>query len=649
MKLKKLSALLAAGLLCLTAVTGCSQTPAAPENEATPTPSSDVTTMRVATWNIDSKAHPDIKEMSNIIHERGIEIMGFQEIDILNTRNDYDMAQDFVNDNYPYVHFAKGRDFADGYFGVGTTSTLEFQEISSVPIESTGSKATKTLERVVVEKEGKQIAFYVTHTSWENNDLRRRQFTEIIERLAADPVPYKILVADFNADQSLYEYDIFKDNYNIANGKDGVWFDSFNGEDDSMKVMTVDNIITTKNINITHVETYHSDMADHDLMWADIELLDEAAPMIEHDRALGQDVTATSTAEDSHPYNMVDCDDKTVWQSGEGEQEVILTLDRPYMAKKLNIQWGEKAPEAFHVETSLNGTDYTAAADGTKETTEIALNGEVKYVKLTLAAVEGGSQIATLSLFGEWITPTADSDANLLVNGDMESEEGWTLTDATTEGNAKFALAYEEAEAGNKAAKITKTGEEAGDASIEQTIEVKSNERYQLSFMHKTDTLHSGNFCYEVNQMDAEGNTISTHLAKLTDNLNMSAEFRKFDYNFITAANAASVKVALHVVGEGEGSLWLDQVSVKEVVPTECVYVKADKTTLKVGETAALSADILPKTANDIQMNWVSLDESLASVDENGTVTAKAAGKVLVGLLSDSDLLAESYVLITIE
>ena len=128
MKLKKLSALLAAGLLCLTAVTGCSQTPAAPEQEATPTSGSDVTTMRVATWNIDSKAHPDIKEMSNIIHERGIEIMGFQEIDILNTRNDYDMAQDFVNDNYPYVHFAKGRDFADGYFGVGTTSSLEFQE-----------------------------------------------------------------------------------------------------------------------------------------------------------------------------------------------------------------------------------------------------------------------------------------------------------------------------------------------------------------------------------------------------------------------------------------------------------------------------------------------------------------------------------------
>ena len=39
-------------------------------------------TMRVATWNVDSKAHPDIKKMSEIIKENGVEIMGFQEIDV---------------------------------------------------------------------------------------------------------------------------------------------------------------------------------------------------------------------------------------------------------------------------------------------------------------------------------------------------------------------------------------------------------------------------------------------------------------------------------------------------------------------------------------------------------------------------------------
>lgn len=648
--MKKLTAFLIAGMLCLLSMTGCTTTTTAPENKETPVINSDVTTMRVATWNIDSKAHPDIKQMSNIIHERNIDIMGFQEIDIVNTRNDYDMAADFANENYPYVHFAKGRDFANGYFGVGTTSSMEFQEISSVPIESTGSRATKTLERVVIEKEGKEIAFYVTHTSWENNDLRRSQFAEIIERFNSDPVPYKILVADFNADQSSYEYDMFKDNYNIANGMNNVWFDTFTGSDDSMKVMTVDNIITSKNINIVNVESFHTDMADHDLLWADIELLNEEAPKVEHDLALGQDVTATTTAEDSHPYNMIDYDDKTVWESGEGEQEVILTLDRPYDVKKMSVLWGEKAPAQFSVETSMNGVDYEKVSDGDATTTEIALSEEAKYIKLVLAENEDKTsyQIASFKVFGNWITPTVNNNANLLVNGDMQSKEGWVLSNATKEGNAQFELSYEEMNPNNQVAKITKSGTDDGDGLIEQTIEIKPNERYQLSFNHKTDTLNSGSFCYEIEQLDATGNSIATHLAKLTDNLNMSKEFRTFDYNFITAANATSVKVALHVVA-GEGNLWLDDVQVKEVIPTESIYLNADKSILKANETATLTATILPKTASDIGFNWVSLDENVVTVDENGKVTAQASGKALVGLLSDSDLLAESYILITVE
>ena len=50
------------------------------------------------------------------------------------------MVQDFVNEDYPYVHFAKGRDFANGGFGVGITSKYELKEVSSIPIESTGSR-----------------------------------------------------------------------------------------------------------------------------------------------------------------------------------------------------------------------------------------------------------------------------------------------------------------------------------------------------------------------------------------------------------------------------------------------------------------------------------------------------------------------------
>ena len=38
-----------------------------------------------------------------------------------------------------------------GGFGVGITSRYELKEVSSIPIESTGSKATKVLERGVFD------------------------------------------------------------------------------------------------------------------------------------------------------------------------------------------------------------------------------------------------------------------------------------------------------------------------------------------------------------------------------------------------------------------------------------------------------------------------------------------------------------------
>ena len=528
-------------------------------------------TMRVATWNVDSKAHPDIKKMSEIIKENGVEIMGFQEIDVNNTRNDYDMVQDFVNEDYPYVHFAKGRGFANGGFGVGITSRYELKEVSSIPIESTGSKAPKVLERGVFEKDGREIAFYVTHTSWENTDLRRRQIAEIIERVKQDPTEYKIMVADWNADQSLYEYTMFEDAFNIANGKDGVWLDTFKGTDDSMKVMTVDNIITTKNIRITDVGTVHSDMADHDMLWADLEFLDEAEgePAMDN-RALGQEVTASSTAEDSHPYMLNDYDMDTCWTAAEGgDQSVVLELDRVYDGKTAEIYWGDGKPESCTAAVSTDGANYAeAAVTEEDDRTVVALDGEVKFIRLDVSGSEP-AQIREFQVFGDFIVPDSVPEENLLANGDMEAEDGWEFADLTVpaeedesqagdaaqaEEDSAPAVSYEfgyaeDAHGGSRAAVITKSGKDAaGDGVIRQTISVEPNKRYQLSFWHKTDTLDSASFTYEINQKDEEGNTISTHLASLNDNLNMSQEYREFDYNFTTSPYAASADIVLHVV-----------------------------------------------------------------------------------------------------
>ena len=196
---------------------------------------------------------------------------------------------------------------------------------------------------------------------------------------------------------------------------------------------------------------------------------------------------------------------------------------------------------------------------------------------------------------------------------------------------------------------ITKTGKEAaGDGVIRQTISIEPNKRYQLSFWHKTDTLDSASFTYEINQKDKDGNTISTHLAKLNDNLNMSREYREFDYNFITSPYAVSADIVLHVVA-GEGSLYLDDVAVREVIPTEVVFVEADKAELEVGETGKVTAQILPGSANDLTFHWTSSDESVITVAEDGTVTAVCEGSAYARYENSGDLTAESSVLITVK
>ncbi len=51
---------------------------------------------------------------------------------------------------------------------------------------------------------------------------------------------------------------------------------------------------------------------------------------------------------------------------------------------------------------------------------------------------------------------------------------------------------------------------------------------------------------------------------------------------------------------------------------------------MKVGETLQLTATVSPDNAGDKTVTWSSSDDSIATVDQNGLVTAKAEGKVVI-------------------
>jgi len=68
----------------------------------------------------------------------------------------------------------------------------------------------------------------------------------------------------------------------------------------------------------------------------------------------------------------------------------------------------------------------------------------------------------------------------------------------------------------------------------------------------------------------------------------------------------------------------------------ESISVSQNAITLTVGDTATLTASVLPSTANP-SVIWSSSDESIATVDEDGVVTAVAEGTATITAQSSAD------------
>ena len=234
--------------------------------------------INIASFNIAANRNPNIAAISDLMEEKQITVTGVQEVDVFTSRNNYDMMQEFVNQGYfGYSHFQKAIDYGGGEYGVGIVSQNELSGQSGASLPSLPGIEGRAYARAEFEKDGKTIAIYSTHLSYENSDIRRQQIETIINAMDADPTPYKILTGDFNTGDSNSKFYPFLRNYNIANGKDDVWLETI-GDTAEGSRREIDNIITTRNIKINTVETVNEGLSDHYMLYAQCELLDEEVP-----------------------------------------------------------------------------------------------------------------------------------------------------------------------------------------------------------------------------------------------------------------------------------------------------------------------------------------------------------------------------------
>ena len=83
------------------------------------------------------------------------------------------------------------------------------------------------------------------------------------------------------------------------------------------------------------------------------------------------------------------------------------------------------------------------------------------------------------------------------------------------------------------------------------------------------------------------------------------------------------------------GKTYSDSCTVYVRVPVESMKMKKKSVDLDVGESFTLETKISPSKATVKTVKWYSEDESIAVVDDNGVVTAKKQGEVIVYAISD--------------
>ncbi|WP_302557800.1 polysaccharide lyase family 8 super-sandwich domain-containing protein [Holdemania filiformis] len=678
--MKKLLSFLMAVVTALTVIIPSQATPLFAQSPEAPV------TLRVGTWNIAANKHPDLAAMSNVIAENNIEVLAVQEVDMFNNRNNTDMMAGLTSAKLAHTDFAKFRDYEGGEFGIGFVSQYPILKSSASPLETYELEATKVAQRIVVEKDGKQIALYNVHLSAQTpkqmtaRELRQVQMAQLAEQIANDPVEYKVIMGDFNTDQDTYEFSRLLDYFNMANGRDDQWLRTYWPDDDpAMKVFAVDNILATKNIEIDNIKVVNNKLSDHYMLTADLTLSNEKAPELRQNRALGAAVEASSSDEGTSAFALVDYQYGKGWTSSEAKAEITLRLDHVVENAQVKLIWGDQKPTHYAISTSFTGKNWTKTADVSDAKAIDSLTvGNARYIKLELLEktvdIYDLREIEVLGRFNDALDTTNE---NILDNSGFEVWEPIVVphpdqpnttvwwdkavweNDMKTkpwiyqvyEGNetlAQYYMAYQDAvdkHEGQYSVRVEKREGATKEAYFKlQNYPFIKGQTYKISFWYKTQDMNSENFKLKIfNQEHAIKN---------------AAEWTHFEEEYKADGAKSLVNLFLKdTVGKtvSTGTFWVDDFQIIPVSTSESLPVSAssldvqlEAQRLAVNETAQAVAAVYPANAEDQDVIWSSSNPKAATVNEEGKITALGRGNTVITATLKSQPLMRASVPLTV-
>ncbi len=290
-----------------------------------------------------------------------------------------------------------------------------------------------------------------------------------------------------------------------------------------------------------------------------------------------------------------------------------------------SVSWSSSNSEVAAVD--VNGT-VTAKRAGTAVITATSTNGksagctvtvekkqipvtEVRLSESTVGIVEGSTYKLTATVLPENTTDSKNVSWS-------SNNEAVATVDANGNVTAKRA----------GTAVITATSENGKTASCTITVNKKDTNITitEVRLNKSTETLTEGDTTTLTATVLPENTTDSKSVSWSSSNSEVAA----VDANGTVTAKSAGTAVITATSTNGKSAGCTVTVSRKEIPITE-ISLDKSSATLTEGETTTLVATVLPENTTDSKnVSWSSSNSEVATVDANGTVTAKSAGTAVI-------------------
>ena len=202
----------------------------------------------------------DISKLAADILSKKLDVVGLQEVDMNCKRSGYIDTVKLLSEHtgYKYYAFFKAIDFDSGEYGNAVLSKYPILSTESLPLETDGHEG-RVLGHAKIGIEERAVNFFVTHLSYESDEIRAAQFAKLHETIMNyDNV---ILTGDFNV-SSLSEY-------NTLSGFDAVHREERFVATFPKKNTSIDNIVySSSDFIFEEPSALYNNHSDHYMLFA---------------------------------------------------------------------------------------------------------------------------------------------------------------------------------------------------------------------------------------------------------------------------------------------------------------------------------------------------------------------------------------------